>query len=114
MYHKTSDKIKDQSREKRRQHDGSSTSIDADDMMSPRDKFKKNTFLVAIGNLSAWLKRRKEAYTGILDIFECLYMLDEEKTSQRVSGWHWWHNKVRTYTFEIIFKKRRNITGKDI
>ena len=32
-----------------------------------------------IYNLSACLKRRTEAYRGILNIFECLHTLDEEK-----------------------------------
>ena len=30
------------------------------------------------------MKRRTEAYTGILDIFECLYTLDEEKSHRLI------------------------------
>ena len=72
--------------------------------------------MLLLMKISACLKRRTEAYRGILDIFECLHTLDEEKANRLIKEYsvHIDVNKVRTHTFENVCKERRNNTGKDI
>ena len=50
---------------------------DATELMSARDKFKTLTFIAAVDNLGACLQKRADAYSSVLEIFECLLALSE-------------------------------------
>ena len=65
--------------------DDTSPSIDATVQMSARDKFKIFTFFSAVDNLCTCLKKRKEKYAEVMDIFECIFTLSETHADRLVA-----------------------------
>ena len=67
-----------------------------------------------IYNLSACLKRRTEAYRGILNIFECLHTLDEEKAYRLIKEYPVDFDNTIELTHLKIFVKNEEITPANI